>query len=718
MTLRFTATPTTARDPPAELAPDGSDHNALYFSVKGFIEEHRRQLAEMEPLGDHDLDQRRRALIRKADDHLALLERRKAEAWDDEVIRALLSKLTMDKGPLVVKAVESRAKKLQPWLLAALIMASVLHALAAVSRADLQFVLKTLEVVVYGAFAYCNASSGSASSLTAAQSLLLGEIPSDIRTVLSRLDLEPPILEYASCPKCHATYRPDSKRPKSPYPERCRNVITDKGRCKEPLVPDDGTTHPSRTYPYHSLNAWLANVLWRSGLLELCRNAWKETSGQIPCYKDIWDAPALRAFLGPDGKTPFSVQPDGSVHLVFSLFIDWFNPFGNKKAGKSHSIGGVYLVCLNLPPHLRYRPENIYLAGVIPGPTEPDVDQLNHYIRPLVDELLTIWHRGVYLSDATSAWLIRAALIPLVCDLPALRKTAGFASYSAHNFCSFCLLKKDQIDNLDRSTWPRRSRADHYECARKWRDAKTEAERERLFNEHGIRWSELLRLPYWDPTRFALVDAMHNLFLGELRHHCRDVWGIKVKDAPPNQGKSRGMTPHTPVEQQRWLETAASYISKTLPRKLDAVRKGYLLAIAELNGAIPASSQPTKQKCIHALMDWYRKNQSATIKLPPILPEPTVNFHLIKGEFDVTKYQILDQDTISELRHDIAKTFLPSWLERPPRNFGSPSHGKLKADHWRTVCTVSMVITCYDRAYPEFRSCGEGKRRCRSTDRG
>ncbi|TFK89655.1 hypothetical protein K466DRAFT_472712, partial [Polyporus arcularius HHB13444] len=96
--------------------------------------------------------------------------------------------------------------------------------------------------------------------------------------------------------------------------------------------------------------------------------------------KDIFDAAALREFLGPDGKTPFSQQPDGSVHLVFSLFIDWFNPFGNKKAGKSHSIGAMYLICMNLPPHLRYRPENIYLAGIIPGPSEPKLHQINHLL--------------------------------------------------------------------------------------------------------------------------------------------------------------------------------------------------------------------------------------------------------------------------------------------------------------------------------------------------
>ena len=50
-------------------------------------------------------------------------------------------------------------------------------------------------------------------------------------------------------------------------------------------------------------------------------------------------------------------------------------------------------------------------------------------------------------------------------------------------------------------------------------------------------------------------------------------------------------------------------------------------------------------------------------------------------------------DVIEQLRHDIQSTYLRSWIERPPANFGSASHGKLKADHWRTVCTISMVIT-------------------------
>lgn len=82
------------------------------------------------------------------------------------------------------------------------------------------------------------------------------------------------------------------------------------------------------------------------------------------------------------------------------------------------------------------------------------------------------------------------------------------------------------------------------------------------------------------------------------------------------------------------------------------------------------------------------------VREPPVLEYETKEFHLaVDGPQDISKFQVLSYEVLQAIRADILSTSLPSWLERPPSNFGSPGHGKLKADQWRTVCTVSMVIT-------------------------
>ena len=54
----------------------------------------------------------------------------------------------------------------------------------------------------------------------------------------------------------------------------------------------------------------------------------------------------------------------------------------------------------------------------------------------------------------------------------------------------------------------------HKKCAQEWIECTSKSTRDYHFKEHGIRWSEFLRLPYIDPIRFAVVDPMHCLFLG------------------------------------------------------------------------------------------------------------------------------------------------------------------------------------------------------------
>jgi len=58
----------------------------------------------------------------------------------------------------------------------------------------------------------------------------------------------------------------------------------------------------------------------------------------------------------------------------------------------------------------------------------------------------------------------------------------------------------------------------------KWKGAISQSQRDKVFKEYGVRWSVLLRLPYWDPPRFTVVDTMHTVLLGHLHRHCSILW--------------------------------------------------------------------------------------------------------------------------------------------------------------------------------------------------
>ncbi|TEB26925.1 hypothetical protein FA13DRAFT_1635191, partial [Coprinellus micaceus] len=53
----------------------------------------------------------------------------------------------------------------------------------------------------------------------------------------------------------------------------------------------------------------------------------------------------------------------------------------------------------------------------------------------------------------------------------------------------------------------------------------------------------------------------------------------------------------------------------------------------------------------------------------------------------------MDGPLSAEIVEDMDRTYTPSWIQLPPRGFGTRSQGKLSADQWRVLCTVCMVFT-------------------------
>jgi hypothetical protein len=284
------------------------------------------------------------------------------------------------------------------------------------------------------------------------------------------------------------------------------------------------TWTPVRPYVVQDFNTFLAEMLSRPGIEE----AMDHGTMMNEKYRmwDIKDGTVMQEILGADGKLFLDGLKRQDLRLAWSLSVDWFNPHGNKTSGKKKSVGSIAMGLLNLPPSLRYKPENMYLVGIIPGPREPALDEINHFLRPVVDFFVLSWKDGTRFTRTfqnAEGRLSRSVITVAINDLPATRKLAGCAGPTANQMCGLCWQKKSEIANFDCETWRRRTCSEHRAAAEEWKSAETKSERDKIFKRHGVRWSELLRLPYWDPVRFVVVDGMHNLFLGLVQHHFRDL---------------------------------------------------------------------------------------------------------------------------------------------------------------------------------------------------
>ncbi|KAF8123624.1 hypothetical protein EV363DRAFT_1179737, partial [Boletus edulis] len=189
----------------------------------------------------------------------------------------------------------------------------------------------------------------------------------------------------------------------------------------------------------------------------------------------------------------------------------------------------------------------MYLAGIIPGPKQPSLENLNHYIRPLIQQLAESWERGVWYSrtaNSPQGRLTRSAIALAVCDLPAARHLSALASVGSHFICSVCnCYHKTSYGRVDYEKWVLRDKDKLRRCAELWRDAATVGERDRLFKEHGVRWSELWWLPYWDPARQLVIDSMHCILEGLVQHHSRNLLRLTTEKTSPSPSPSTTSTP-------------------------------------------------------------------------------------------------------------------------------------------------------------------------------
>ncbi|KAI0323541.1 hypothetical protein GY45DRAFT_1264393 [Cubamyces sp. BRFM 1775] len=417
------------------------------------------------------------------------------------------------------------------------------------------------------------------------------------------------------------------------------------------------------------------------------------------------------------------------------------------------------MVCLNLPEHLRYLPENIYLVGVIPGPTKPSTDQINHFLAIVVDELLDFWDPGVYYSRTAlrpNGRLARAALVPVVADLLAARQLSGFGPHNhSRVLCSVCVASADDVEATDYAAFKPRDLEQHRANAKAWLEAQSTFEREELFRQTGVRHSELLRLEYWNPLLYTVVDTMHNLYLGILQRHIRTLWGINVEaDDGDASGVNSGAAPDRPSEDK--MAAGRDVLLRGSKAQLKKVRKAILYhlcldyglrragtisqlvknLIAWVSGAaslrydeaLQADIQSAEKtlRGLHARSALPRKKKDVLIAMcrsrglditgnKGVLATRLLTWVSLSSHdraYPILNYahkpprpadsasadvrsplEAIGRSTLAAYVEDRSRLVLPSWLNAPPVAFGTKQHGKLSADQWRTLCVVNLPIT-------------------------
>jgi hypothetical protein len=267
----------------------------------------------------------------------------------------------------------------------------------------------------------------------------------------------------------------------------------------------------------------------------------------------------------------------------------------------------------------------MYIAGVVPGPTEPHTTELNHYVRPIIDDFLVSWERGVHYSctaNHPAGRDTRSAIALCLGDLPAARQLSAQAGHSSHNYCTRCkCFHQDTLCRVDvhHPDWIPKDSKTQRQRAENWKNAQTRIGQEKLFTMHGVRWSELWRLPYWDPAQMLVVDTMHCLLEGLVHYHFRDLLALTTASANEKMPDTHAFSFHLPLPDDGYI--SAEGLSDTDLKHIPKLHDDLIAEILAENktAEVEKLSQLTKRLAKKSLksLRYVSKTVGAPLSLTP-----------------------------------------------------------------------------------------------------
>ncbi|GBC32907.2 hypothetical protein GLOIN_2v1775288 [Rhizophagus irregularis DAOM 181602=DAOM 197198] len=362
--------------------------------------------------------------------------------------------------------------------------------------------------------------------------------PDSLYLARTQLGLKDRFHSFVPCLKCHKLYNKtdmdEIQKNDSIGIIRCSHVefpnsASRRTKSCQTVLAEREVKKPELIYPFIPIHQQL-ETLYRRPHFEWLLRHWSNRRQFDNILTDIYDGQIWKTLRETDDENSAKFfRPEvADSHLGLMINLDWFQPYD----GTFYSIGVIYAAVCNLPCDIRFKRENLLVFGLLPGPNEVSLHKINHYIAPIVNELELLWS-GITLNrtfECQNGKNIRAALVLISCDIPAARKICGHIS--ALVSCHRCMKRANYEDHQhnfagmeDMENWfITRDSTEHRQNALAWRSCNSTNSRKNFISEKGVRWSELLRLPYFDPIRFIIVDPMHCLFLGIARWIMKRIW--------------------------------------------------------------------------------------------------------------------------------------------------------------------------------------------------
>jgi hypothetical protein len=315
-----------------------------------------------------------------------------------------------------------------------------------------------------------------------------------------------------------------------------------------------------------------------------------------------------------------------------------------------------------------------------------------HLIEPVVDSFLKygdgIGQLVPTVRHADGIW-VHVKIAPLIADLEGACKVSGFLTTSATYFCSFCLCTSAQMEDVDLSAWRPREGAEVRAQADRWLNTPTKSGREALATQYGVRWTPLLRLPYWDPVKHVMLGFMHNWLEGILEDHLRILWGIGV---PDDVQKATGEIEQDEKFSESDVSDSASELDGLREEAEEAAEKAANAMQEDPPSPTPSQTSTLSSSATPTLSDYQQNAYQFDV------PDADENDDNDPDYVDpaVLFFHFSDSQ-IAAIRNCIAEIGLPTWVQRPPANLGEKAHGKLKASELLTLfsCIFPLII-------PEF----------------